>query len=337
MIAAVTGDWKKRIRTVLIVLGFCLLMEGPAVSGGMNRAGEPDLEIFFDTDQSELSKLEKKRLYSWITGIDHEIDESILVVGYTDAVGSEAHNQKLSVQRAESTKLALIRYGKLTPDSIHTVGVGSQWATKSKNDEKKRAKNRRTEIYLHGTARSGLFHLSAVKAHNNEHITALLLAARTDIFNDDWENALLKLDEAKRYGGKKNPDWHVTYGAIGYFSGMPPAEFIPYFETALLLNPYHEKAREFLGRMQARLNVDQKRVGPHMGQTPDNPIKVQSPDQEIEYLKLFRVKAIRQQQIREKAIHIWHGTDQQGKPVTYYFDCSAMNRWAYRNASRKLP
>jgi hypothetical protein len=165
----------------------------------------------------------------------------------------------------------------------------------------------------------------------------LVDAAQIDLFKDDWGSALQKLAEAQRYGGQQSADWHVTYGAIGYFSDGPPAESIPYFKRALQIDPYHPKARALLARVQARLEVRNQRVSPRMGLTPQNPIKVISQQQEIEYLKLFGVKVIRQQKIPEKSLHVWHGTSQQGEAIAYYFDCSQMNRWAVQNASPHLP
>ena len=72
---------------------------------------------------------------------------SIRVVGYTDAIGSRAYNQKLSLRRAEAVKGYLVREG-IAADRIHCEGKGSNDPVASNKTKEGRAKNRRADIWF---------------------------------------------------------------------------------------------------------------------------------------------------------------------------------------------
>jgi len=51
-------------------------------------------------------------------------DEKFRIAGHTDAVGSDAYNQKLSEARAESVRSYLAQYHHLDPANFEVVGYG---------------------------------------------------------------------------------------------------------------------------------------------------------------------------------------------------------------------
>ncbi|MGF7162675.1 outer membrane protein OmpA-like peptidoglycan-associated protein [Rhodoligotrophos appendicifer] len=53
--------------------------------------------------------------------------ETFLIEGHTDAVGSDAANLELSRKRAEAVKQALVEYYVIEPDSLQTVGYGKRY------------------------------------------------------------------------------------------------------------------------------------------------------------------------------------------------------------------
>ncbi|MBK9289764.1 MAG: protein translocase subunit SecD [Flavobacteriales bacterium] len=65
--------------------------------------------------------------------------------GYTDNVGNEAANQKLSQQRAEAVVAELVKKG-VAADRLEAEGYGSQHAVASNDTEEGRAKNRRMAL-----------------------------------------------------------------------------------------------------------------------------------------------------------------------------------------------
>lgn len=72
---------------------------------------------------------------------------TIVVAGYTDSTGSEAHNQKLSEQRAEHVKNALVGEG-VNPARIKTVGYGESKPIADNGTEAGRQMNRRVTILI---------------------------------------------------------------------------------------------------------------------------------------------------------------------------------------------
>jgi len=82
-----------------------------------------------------------------IKGISLEV---IIAVGHTDSVGSDAYNQKLSVNRAEAVKAYLVSKG-IEKNRVYTEGKGEKQPVADNKTAEGRAKNRRVEIEVVGT------------------------------------------------------------------------------------------------------------------------------------------------------------------------------------------
>ncbi len=68
-------------------------------------------DTFFDFDKSTL-KPEGRQLLDQVAQQANGIDlETIIAVGHTDSIGTEAYNQKLSERRAASVKSYLVSKG----------------------------------------------------------------------------------------------------------------------------------------------------------------------------------------------------------------------------------
>ena len=76
--------------------------------------------------------------------------EVIIAVGHTDAVGSDAYNQKLSVKRSEAVKAYLTSKG-VEKNRVYTEGKGEKQPVADNKTGEGRAKNRRVEIEVVGT------------------------------------------------------------------------------------------------------------------------------------------------------------------------------------------
>jgi outer membrane protein OmpA-like peptidoglycan-associated protein len=72
---------------------------------------------------------------------------SVKIGGYTDNVGSEAANRKLSRDRAESTRRAIIVAG-IPASRVSAEGYGSAHPLADNSTEEGRAKNRRTSLLI---------------------------------------------------------------------------------------------------------------------------------------------------------------------------------------------
>jgi outer membrane protein OmpA-like peptidoglycan-associated protein len=103
--------------------------------------------ILFDTGKATL-KSESVAVFVDIIRILNEYPNAKFTVeGHTDSVGSEALNQKLSEERANSVRDFLIKEGIAT-DRLTAIGYGEAKPIASNNTRDGKAQNRRVEINL---------------------------------------------------------------------------------------------------------------------------------------------------------------------------------------------
>lgn len=107
-------------------------------------------DTFFDFDKSTI-KPEGKQVLDQVAQQAGTINlETIIAVGHTDSIGSEAYNQKLSERRANSVKQYLVSKG-VAADRIYAEGKGELQPVASNKTRDGRAQNRRVEIEIVGT------------------------------------------------------------------------------------------------------------------------------------------------------------------------------------------
>ncbi len=101
--------------------------------------------IEFDFNRATLRPLNRE-LLSRIAGILlTSSGHSMYVYGHTDDIGSDAYNQTLSEQRADSVRNYLVQAG-IDPAIITTAGYGKSSPRVNGTSAEARAKNRRVEI-----------------------------------------------------------------------------------------------------------------------------------------------------------------------------------------------
>jgi outer membrane protein OmpA-like peptidoglycan-associated protein len=104
--------------------------------------------VQFETDSSVLLDRSKVLLDEVVQALtDHPEVKHVLVEGYTDAVASKSHNQKLSEQRVASVKAYLVSKG-IDAKRLKTRGFGETHPVGSNKTEEGRAKNRRVEFKI---------------------------------------------------------------------------------------------------------------------------------------------------------------------------------------------
>jgi outer membrane protein OmpA-like peptidoglycan-associated protein len=107
-------------------------------------------EASFDFDRSEI-KPEFKPTLDKVAGVlRDDPNVRITIIGFTDNIGSEDYNQRLSERRAQATADYLISQG-VGASQILTRGLGESEPRASNDTEAGRAQNRRVEIYLQQT------------------------------------------------------------------------------------------------------------------------------------------------------------------------------------------
>ncbi len=107
-------------------------------------------DAFFDTNKSVVKadgKAKLDDLAGKVKGINLEV---IIAVGHTDSDAGDAHNQKLSVSRAEAVKAYLVSKG-IEKNRVYTEGKGEKQPVADNKTKEGKAKNRRVEIEVVGT------------------------------------------------------------------------------------------------------------------------------------------------------------------------------------------
>jgi OOP family OmpA-OmpF porin len=107
-------------------------------------------DAFFDFDKAVLKAEGKAKLDDLVGKVKGINLEVIIAVGHTDAVGADAYNQKLSVQRAEAVKAYLVTKG-IEKNRVYTEGKGEKQPVADNKTKEGQAKNRRVEIEVVGT------------------------------------------------------------------------------------------------------------------------------------------------------------------------------------------
>ena len=104
-------------------------------------------DVLFDTGQAALKPGGLRavdRLVAFLTDYPERV---VLVEGFTDAVGSEESNQRLSERRATSVRQALLERG-IAADRVRTVGYGEGYPVATNDTAAGRQENRRVEVVI---------------------------------------------------------------------------------------------------------------------------------------------------------------------------------------------
>lgn len=107
-------------------------------------------EASFDFDRAEIKPEFKPTLDKVAAVLRDDPNVRITIIGFTDSVGSEDYNQRLSERRAQATANYLISQG-VAASQILARGLGEAEPRASNATADGRAQNRRVEIYLQQT------------------------------------------------------------------------------------------------------------------------------------------------------------------------------------------
>jgi outer membrane protein OmpA-like peptidoglycan-associated protein len=112
------------------------------------------IHVNFDFDKSNIRKDDDAELQKAIDFVRKYPGSRVELDGYTDGIGTEQYNQKLSEKRAEAVKQYLIKEGAVDKTMISTKGYGKanpiapNKTKHGKDNPKGRAENRRVEILI---------------------------------------------------------------------------------------------------------------------------------------------------------------------------------------------
>lgn len=115
-------------------------------------SGTYSADTFFDFDKSTLKPAGKQILDELLTHLNAPgfTLELVVITGYTDSVGAQAYNMKLSLRRAETVK-AYLTEKDIPAEKIHAEGKGQVDPIATNKTREGRAQNRRVEIEVVGS------------------------------------------------------------------------------------------------------------------------------------------------------------------------------------------
>jgi outer membrane protein OmpA-like peptidoglycan-associated protein len=104
-------------------------------------------DISFDTGRHDIKPNLRPILDQFAQGLSQQTSMEVKIVGHTDNTGSDAVNNPLSVNRAQSARDYLVARG-VSSQRISIDGRGSREPIADNTTEAGRARNRRIDIYL---------------------------------------------------------------------------------------------------------------------------------------------------------------------------------------------
>src|SRR5436853_2166762 len=106
-------------------------------------------DALFDFDKSVLRPDGKRNIDDALAKLRGTDLEMVIATGHTDAIGSDAYNQKLSERRAQAVKDYLVSKG-IPASKITTIGKGKSQPVATNKTAEGRQKNRRVDIEFKG-------------------------------------------------------------------------------------------------------------------------------------------------------------------------------------------
>ena len=128
-----------------------LVAAAPAAAGVSQSKITLQADTLYDFDKSTLKPEGKATLDKIAADLNKIKLEVIIAVGNTDSVGTDAYNMALGQRRAQSVKSYLTSKG-VDGSRIYTESKGKSNPVASNATAEGRAKNRRTDIEVVGTA-----------------------------------------------------------------------------------------------------------------------------------------------------------------------------------------
>lgn len=132
-----------------------LAMERATMGSGVSVTQTPDNQLklnvpgdlSFDTGRADIKPNMRPILDQFASGLSGQPNTEVRIVGHTDSTGSEALNDRLSLERAEATKRYLETRG-VAANRIVVAGHGEREPVADNGTAEGRARNRRVEIFL---------------------------------------------------------------------------------------------------------------------------------------------------------------------------------------------
>ena len=106
------------------------------------------LQVLFDFDKDTFTETDLKELQRAVAFVRKYPGSNIRLDGYTDSIGTDAYNMKLSERRATAVMNYLIKEAGVDRSKITAVGHGKADPVADNRTAEGRAKNRRVEVSI---------------------------------------------------------------------------------------------------------------------------------------------------------------------------------------------
>lgn len=112
-------------------------------------------DVLFDTGKADLKYGSQRNFEQLAQYLSANPERKVRIEGFTDDVGGDDFNQRLSERRAEAVAVALQRKG-ISADRLITKGYGKQFPIADNGNAASRQMNRRVEVIIsHGASMVG--------------------------------------------------------------------------------------------------------------------------------------------------------------------------------------
>ena len=141
--------WSKKMQDQKVAMERATVGTGVAVSQTSDNRLKLDIpsDISFATGRSDINSSFAPILNQFASSLNQNPVTTVTIVGHTDSVGTDATNNPLSMDRANSTRNYLAARG-VANNRIATDGRGEREPIADNNTNDGRSKNRRVEIYV---------------------------------------------------------------------------------------------------------------------------------------------------------------------------------------------
>ena len=141
--------WSKRMQDQKIAMERATAGTGVAVSQTADNRLKLDIpsDVSFDVGRAAIKPNFAPVLTHFATSLNQNPITSVTIVGHTDSTGSDAVNNPLSFDRANSARDYLVGRG-VAAQRIATDGRGAREPIADNSSAQGRGKNRRVEIYV---------------------------------------------------------------------------------------------------------------------------------------------------------------------------------------------
>ena len=149
-IGAVAGNvWSKRQEERRVAMEQATKGTGVDVSRTADNQLKVNIpsDVSFDTGSATIKPQMRAVLDPFAASVKDDPNARLTIVGHTDSTGSEAVNNPLSVERAQSVRDYLAAKG-VSPTKVQTAGHGEREPVADNSTADGRARNRRVEIFL---------------------------------------------------------------------------------------------------------------------------------------------------------------------------------------------